>query len=65
MSHQPKNLFIWSDFTLGCSLKVKQCLNGFGKFSSWWIQFASVLRCNRTSLMNLMLKNFLKYSCSL
>ena len=44
-----KNLLIWSDFTLGFSFKVKQCQNGFGEFSFWWIQFASVLRCDRSS----------------
>ena len=44
-----KNLLIWSDFTLGFSFKVKQCLNGFGEFSFWWIQFASVVRCDRSS----------------
>ena len=38
-----KNLLIWSDFTLGFSFKVKRCLNGFGEFSFWWIQYASVL----------------------
>ena len=37
-----KNLLIWSDFTLGF-YKVKQCFNGFGEFSFWWIQFVSVL----------------------
>ena len=39
-----KNLLIWSDFTLRFSFKVERCLNGFGEFSFWWIQFASVLR---------------------
>ena len=38
-----KNLLIWSDFNFGSSFKVKSCFNGFGEFSSWWIQFASVL----------------------
>ena len=48
--HQPiGNLLIWSDFTLGSSFKVKRCLNGFGEFSFWWIQFAPVLRCDRSS----------------
>ena len=40
---------LWSDFTLGFSFKVKRCLNGFGEFSYWWIQFALVLRCDRYS----------------
>ena len=44
-----ENLLVWSDFTLGFSFKVKRCLNGFGEFSLWWIQFASVLRCDRSS----------------
>ena len=38
-----KNLLMWSDLTLGSSFKVKQWLIGFGEFSFWWIQFASVL----------------------
>ena len=46
-----KNLLIWSDFTLGLSFKVKRCLNGFGEFSSRWIQFASVLRCDKCSFV--------------
>ena len=45
-----KNLLIWLDFTLGFSFKVKRCFNGFGEFSFWWIQFASVLRNDRSSL---------------
>ena len=49
MVNQPiRNLLIWSDFTLGLS-KVKRYFNGFGEFSFWWIQFASVLQCNRSS----------------
>ena len=45
-----KNLLMWSDFTLGSSFKVKPWLIGFGEFSFWWIRFASVLRCARSSL---------------
>ena len=45
-----KNLLIWSDFTLGSSFEVKRWLIGFGEISFWWIQFASVLRCARSSL---------------
>ena len=49
MVNQPiRNLLIWSDFTLGLS-KVKRYFNGFGEFSFWWIQFVSVLQCNRSS----------------
>ena len=44
-----KNLLMWSDFTLGSSFKVKRWLIGFGEFSFWWIQFASVLQCTRSS----------------
>ena len=44
-----RNLLIWSDFTLGFSFKVKLCLNGFGEFSFRWIQFALVIRCDRSS----------------
>ena len=45
-----KNLLMWSDFTLGSSFKVKRWLIGFGEFSFWWIQFALVLRCARSSV---------------
>ena len=30
--------------------KLKSAYRGFGAFSLWWIQFASVLRCARSSL---------------
>ena len=40
---------MWSDLTLGSSFKVKRWLIGFGELSFWWIQFASVLRCARSS----------------
>ena len=48
-NYGPENLLMWSDFTLGSSFKVKRWLIGFGEFSFWWIQFASVLRCARSS----------------
>ena len=41
-----KNILMWSAFTLGSIFKVKRQLNGFGEFSFWWIQFASVLQCD-------------------
>ena len=44
-----RNLFMWSDLTLGFSFKVKRWLIGFGELSFWWIQFASVFRCARSS----------------
>ena len=40
---------LMSDLTLGSSFKVKPWLFGFGEFSFWWIQFASVLLCARSS----------------
>ena len=43
------NLLMWSDFMLGSSFKVKRWLIGLCEFSFWWIQFASVLRCARSS----------------
>ena len=57
------NLLVWSDLTLGPLLqgqmriaKLKSAYNslvigtrGFGALSLWWIQFASVLRCARSS----------------
>ena len=47
---------IWSDFTLYSSSKVKGCLNGFVEFSSWWIQFASVLRYDRSSFTRILIQ---------
>ena len=43
------NLLILSGLTLGSSFKAKRWLIGFGELSFWWIQFASVLRCARSS----------------
>ena len=41
---------MWLELTLGPSFKVKRWLIGFGELSLWWIQFASALRCVRSSL---------------
>ena len=43
------NILIWSDFTLCSSFKINRWLFGFGEFSFWWIQFASVLLCARST----------------
>ena len=59
-----KNLLIWSDFTMGFSFNVKRCLDGFVEFSFWWIQFASVLRCNRSSYVLYVTFHFV-FSCYL
>ena len=48
MKSWARNLLMWSDFTLGSS-KVKRWLIGFGELSFWWIQFASLLQCARSS----------------
>ena len=34
---------------LGSSFKVKRLLIGFSELSFWWIQFASVFQCARSS----------------
>ena len=41
---------LWSDSPLGFSVKLKLCLNGYGEFTFWWIQFALVLPCDRSNL---------------
>ena len=53
-----KNLLMWSDFTLDSSFKVKRLLIGFGEFYFWWIQFASVLQCARSSFNAILKHNF-------
>ena len=40
---------LMSDLSLGSSFKVKRWLIGFGEVSFWWIQFALVLSCARSS----------------
>ena len=46
-----KNVLKWANFTLGFSFKVKRCFNGVGELCFWWIQFASVLQCDRSSFL--------------
>ena len=50
-----KNLLMWSDLTLGSSFKVKRWSIGFRELSFWWMQFASVLRYARSSLILVLL----------
>ena len=44
------NLLMWFDLALGPSVKVKRWFTRFNELSFWWIQFASVFQCARSSV---------------
>ena len=54
MSHQPignhgLRFFEYGQISPWASPSRLSVFDGFGEFSFWWIQFASVLRCDRSS----------------